>query len=120
MATVRSHRMFRIRHDRLAAAVQQVVERPIAIFAAIFLALAGAQIGAWRFHPIWFGRFVATTTVATTLAGLLDRDLGIGYVGGTTVHPIWADAMARSRWRLTSRGSSCCAHCLASGWALYG
>ncbi len=56
------------------------------IFAALFVALASAQIGARRFHPLLFWAvIVATTTVGTTLADLLDRDLGVGYVGGTTI-----------------------------------
>ncbi|MEO6029131.1 MAG: hypothetical protein ABIR79_19905 [Candidatus Binatia bacterium] len=56
------------------------------IFAAIFVVLVGAQINAKRFHPILFWAvIVATTTVGTTLADLLDRDLGIGYLGGTTI-----------------------------------
>ena len=57
-----------------------------AIFALIFLAAVAAQIRAERFHPylFWFV-IVATTTVGTTLADLLDRSLGIGYLGGSAI-----------------------------------
>lgn len=57
-----------------------------AIFAAIFLAAVSWQIGVRRFHPFlyWFV-IVATTTVGTTLADFMDRSLGIGYAGGSTL-----------------------------------
>lgn len=57
-----------------------------AIFALVFVAAVTAQVRAERFHPylFWFV-IVATTTAGTTLADLLDRSLGIGYLGGTTV-----------------------------------
>ena len=63
-----------------------------------------AQIGAKRFHPFlfWFV-IVATTTVGTTLADLLDRTLGIGYLGGTSI--MFALVIARLvlwRWSLGS------------------
>jgi uncharacterized membrane-anchored protein len=55
------------------------------IFAALFVVSVGAQIRARRFHPFLFWAvIVATTTVGTTLADLLDRSLGIGYLGGST------------------------------------
>lgn len=57
-----------------------------AIFAGIFVAAVTAQIRATRFHPFLFwGVIIATTTVGTTLADLLDRSLGIGYFGGTAI-----------------------------------
>ncbi len=57
-----------------------------AIFAAIFVALVAAQISAKKFHAFLFWAvIVATTTVGTTLADLLDRSLGIGYLGGTSI-----------------------------------
>lgn len=57
-----------------------------AIFAAIFVLAVGAQIAAKRFHPFLFWSvIVATTTVGTTLADLLDRSLGIGYLGGSLI-----------------------------------
>ena len=57
-----------------------------AIFATIFVVAVGAQIAAKRFHPFLFWAvIVATTTVGTTLADLLDRSLGIGYLGGSSI-----------------------------------
>ncbi len=56
------------------------------IFAAVFAVAVGSQVVARRFHPILFWVvIVATTTVGTTLADLLDRSLGIGYLGGTAI-----------------------------------
>src|SRR6202171_6033207 len=57
-----------------------------AIFAAIFLVAVAAQILARRFHPslYWFV-IVATTTAGTTLADYVDRSLGIGYLGGSSL-----------------------------------
>jgi uncharacterized membrane-anchored protein len=56
------------------------------IFAAIFAAAVAVQLGARRFHPFlyWFV-IVATTTVGTTLADFVDRSLGIGYLGGSSL-----------------------------------
>jgi uncharacterized membrane-anchored protein len=57
-----------------------------AIFAAIFAVAATAQIGAKRFHPfLYWTVIVATTTVGTTLADFVDRSLGIGYLGGSSL-----------------------------------
>ncbi len=57
-----------------------------AIFAAIFLVAVSAQIATSRFRPFLFWTvIVATTTVGTTLADLLDRSLGIGYLGGSAI-----------------------------------
>jgi uncharacterized membrane-anchored protein len=57
-----------------------------AIFAALFLLAAGAQIAAERFHPfLYWTTIIATTTVGTTLADFADRSLGIGYAGGATL-----------------------------------
>jgi uncharacterized membrane-anchored protein len=57
-----------------------------AIFAALFVVAVAAQIRACRYHPFLFWAvIVATTTAGTTLADLLDRSLGIGYLGGTTI-----------------------------------
>jgi uncharacterized membrane-anchored protein len=56
------------------------------IFAAIFLIAVGAQVRARRFNPaLYWTTIVATTTVGTTLADFVDRTLGIGYAGGTTI-----------------------------------
>ena len=57
-----------------------------AIFAVLFVIAVAAQIHARRYHPFLFWAvIVATTTAGTTLADLLDRSLGIGYLGGTTI-----------------------------------
>jgi uncharacterized membrane-anchored protein len=57
-----------------------------AIFAAIFAAAVTAQMGARRFHPfLYWAVIVATTTVGTTLADFVDRSLGIGYLGGSSL-----------------------------------
>jgi uncharacterized membrane-anchored protein len=57
-----------------------------AIFASLFVITVAMQIAARRFHPFlyWFV-VVTTTTAGTTLADLLDRSLGIGYLGGTLI-----------------------------------
>jgi uncharacterized membrane-anchored protein len=57
-----------------------------AIFAVLFILAVAAQISVRRYHPFLFWAvIVATTTAGTTLADLLDRSLGIGYLGGTTI-----------------------------------
>jgi uncharacterized membrane-anchored protein len=57
-----------------------------AIFAAIFAVAVAAQINAKRFHPfLYWTVIVATTTVGTTLADFVDRSLGIGYLGGSSL-----------------------------------
>jgi uncharacterized membrane-anchored protein len=56
------------------------------IFAGILIATLSAQIAARRFHPyLYWGVILATTTVGTTLADLVDRSLGIGYAGGASL-----------------------------------
>ena len=57
-----------------------------AIFAAILAVAVAAQIASRTFRPFlyWFV-IVATTTAGTTLADFLDRSLGIGYVGGSSI-----------------------------------
>lgn len=56
------------------------------IFAAAFVVSVMAQVAARAFHPLlyWF-TIIATTTAGTTLADLVDRSLGIGYLGGSTL-----------------------------------
>src|SRR6202163_201094 len=57
-----------------------------AIFAAMFAVAVAAQMGAKRFHPfLYWAVIVATTTVGTTLADFVDRSLGIGYLGGSSL-----------------------------------
>ena len=56
------------------------------LFAAIFLVAVVAQVRAKRFHPLFYWTtIIATTTVGTTLADYVDRSLGIGYAGGSTL-----------------------------------
>src|ERR1700742_933940 len=56
------------------------------IFAAVFLVAISAQVRARSFSPaLYWVTIVATTTVGTTLADFMDRSLGIGYAGGTTI-----------------------------------
>jgi uncharacterized membrane-anchored protein len=57
-----------------------------AIFAAIFTIAVVAQTNARRFHPLLYWMvIVATTMVGTTLADFVDRSLGIGYLGGSSL-----------------------------------
>jgi len=57
-----------------------------AIFAVIFAVLVQIQVKAERFHAsLYWATIIATTTVGTTLADLVDRDMGIGYAGGSTL-----------------------------------
>ena len=57
-----------------------------AIFASIFVLAVGAQVALRQFHPFlfWFV-VIATTTAGTTLADLLDRSVGLGYLGGVAI-----------------------------------
>ncbi len=75
-----------------------------AIFFALFLVTALAQIAARRFHPVlYWAVIVATTTAGTTMADLADRSLGLGYAGGTllllgvtaTIFALWRRAAGR-------------------------
>jgi uncharacterized membrane-anchored protein len=56
------------------------------IFAVVFVAAVILQIRAVRFNQwaYWF-TIIATTTLGTTIADYVDRDLGVGYPGGTTI-----------------------------------
>jgi len=57
-----------------------------AIFVVLFVVAVAVQISARRYNPFLFWAvIVATTTAGTTLADLLDRSLGIGYLGGTAI-----------------------------------
>jgi uncharacterized membrane-anchored protein len=57
-----------------------------AIFAIVFAMVVAAQIAAKRFHPfLYWTVIIATTTVGTTLADFVDRSLGIGYFGGSSL-----------------------------------
>lgn len=56
------------------------------IFAAVFIGAVFFQIKSKQYQPFlyWF-TIIASTTVGTTLADFVDRSLGIGYVGGSTI-----------------------------------
>lgn len=57
-----------------------------AIFATVFVAAVAAQIRAGKFHAfLYWATIIASTTVGTTLADFVDRSLGIGYAGGTSL-----------------------------------
>ncbi|MET7422080.1 hypothetical protein [Dactylosporangium sp. NPDC005555] len=56
------------------------------IFALAFAASVILQIRAARFNQwIYWFTIAATTTLGTTIADYVDRDLGIGYPGGATI-----------------------------------
>ena len=58
----------------------------LAITGAILAALLVAQIGARRFHPaLFWAAIIGTTTAGTEVSDLMDRTLGLGYVGGSLV-----------------------------------
>jgi uncharacterized membrane-anchored protein len=56
------------------------------IFGALFVAAVFTQILVTRFSPwvYWFA-IVASTTVGTALADYVDRSLGVGYSGGSSI-----------------------------------
>lgn len=55
-----------------------------AIFATVLIVAVSAQIRANRFQPfLYWAAITATTLAGTTLADLVDRSLGIGYIGGS-------------------------------------
>ena len=57
-----------------------------AIFAAVFVIFVLAQVRAERFHAsLYWATIIATTTVGTTMADFVDRSLGIGYTGGSSL-----------------------------------
>jgi uncharacterized membrane-anchored protein len=56
------------------------------IFLAVFLAAVTVQIRRKSFNAyLYWLTIVATTTVGTTIADFVDRSLGIGYPGGSTL-----------------------------------
>jgi uncharacterized membrane-anchored protein len=56
------------------------------IFLGIFVVAIIAQIAGKRFHPILYWiTIVATTTLGTTMADYVDRSLGVGYFGGSSI-----------------------------------
>ena len=57
-----------------------------AIFGALLIAAVSAELATRTFRPfLYWAVIIATTTVGTTLADLVDRSLGIGYLGGSSL-----------------------------------
>ncbi len=57
-----------------------------ALFGLMFVVMVAAQTRARSFHPgLYWLTIVATTTVGTTIADFVDRSLGIGYAGGSSM-----------------------------------
>lgn len=58
----------------------------LAITSALLVSVLFFQIRADRFHPalFWAG-IVATTTAGTEISDLIDRTMGLGYVGGSAI-----------------------------------
>jgi len=56
------------------------------LFATVFAIAVAVQIRASGFRPwLYWAAIIASTTVGTTLADYVDRSLGIGYSGGSSV-----------------------------------
>ena len=73
----------------------------IALFLTPLVVLVAAQIRAWRFHPLlYWGTIIASTTAGTALADFFDRDLGIGYTGGSAILLVCVVG-SLTAWRLT-------------------
>ena len=74
------------------------------IFFAVFVAAVALQIVVKKFNPwLYWAAIVASTTVGTALADLVDRSLGIGYPGGVAILLICVIAsLAVWRWALGS------------------
>ncbi|MBC7492274.1 MAG: hypothetical protein H7241_07515 [Novosphingobium sp.] len=73
----------------------------IGLFLTPLVLLVAAQIRAKRFHPLlYWGTIIASTTAGTALADFFDRDLGIGYTGGSAI--LLACVIGSlAAWRLT-------------------
>lgn len=73
----------------------------IGLFLTPLVLLVAAQIMARRIHPLlYWGTIIASTTAGTALADFFDRDLGIGYTGGSAI--LLACVIASlAAWRLT-------------------
>src|SRR5579862_36013 len=57
-----------------------------ALFLALLIILAVAQILSKKFHPVlYWATIIASTTFGTTMADFADRSLGIGYTGGSSL-----------------------------------
>lgn len=72
-----------------------------AIFGIIFIGSVIIQILTKKFHPfIYWLTIIATTTVGTTMADFVDRSLGIGYLGGSSIL-LTLLILSLTVWRLT-------------------
>lgn len=71
-----------------------------ALFLGALVALVIAQIVARRFHPaLYWATIVASTTFGTAMADFVDRSLGIGYTGGSTLLVACLAAVLALWWR---------------------
>lgn len=74
----------------------------IALFATPLVVLVIFQIKARQFHPlVYWATILASTTAGTALADFFDRDLGVGYAGGSAALLICL-AATLAVWRLTT------------------
>ena len=72
-----------------------------AVFLAVFLGAVTIQVRAPRFNPyVYWLAIVATTTLGTTIADFVDRSLGLGYLGGSSILFI-AVLTSLAVWRLS-------------------
>jgi uncharacterized membrane-anchored protein len=56
------------------------------IFLVFFVVTIVAQVGAKRFHPLFYwAAVVATTTVGTTTSDMFDRTFGLGYIKSSAI-----------------------------------
>jgi len=71
------------------------------IFLATFFVAVTIQIRASRFNAyLYWLTIVATTTVGTTIADFVDRSLGVGYLGGSSIL-VFAVIASLAVWRLS-------------------
>jgi uncharacterized membrane-anchored protein len=57
-----------------------------ALFLSLLVVFAILQIAAKRFYPwLYWATIVASTTAGTTMADFVDRSIGIGYAGGSSL-----------------------------------
>lgn len=74
----------------------------IALFATPLVVLVLVQIYARRFHPLlYWATILASTTAGTALADFFDRDLGVGYAGGSAAL-VACLAASLIAWRLVT------------------
>ncbi|WP_043975141.1 MULTISPECIES: COG4705 family protein [Acinetobacter] len=56
------------------------------IFSIIFIGFVALQMKARQYKPfLYWATIISTTTLGTTIADFVDRSLGIGYFGGSTL-----------------------------------